>query len=659
MFMIKKFFYYLISAILIGSLFSCRKEPIKTNKLPNANAGRDTVILLPQDSVSLDGSSSYDPDGNLREYHWSKISGPSSFTIVSSRSVQTFIKKLTKGVYRFELKVTDNGGLSAKDTVMIAVDEIAINNHPPVADAGPDQAIALPTDSVILDGSQSSDIENNITGFSWTKISGPSTFHIVNADAIQTSVMSLITGVYQFELKVTDGGGLFAMDTVTIKVDTATSINHSPIANAGPDQVITLPVNSATLDGSSSSDPDNDITDYIWTSIYGASLVQISNTTAVQAQVTSLVEGVYQFELKVTDAGGLSSRDTVNVTVNKAALPNNCATNRPLVNATGSKVGNLSKPRTNSAVASAGNKIVFAGGISSDEPNGSSRVDIYDIAANTWSTAELSVARYGITAISAGNKIFFAGGASGDGFDFFFTYSNVDIYDVSTNTWSLAFLSDSKTDLAAAAVGNKVIFAGGYANGWSNKVDIYDISANTWSTTALSESKSGISAVTLHDKVYFAGGRGWGNQAISFSDRIDIYNDVSNSWSTSTLSEPKSDLSGIPIGNKIYWAGGYNFQGGLCKVEIKDVVAQTNSFENLSLPSQVKAVLKDNKIVFYNLWNSKFDIYDLNTNIWSIGVKPINIVGASIISVNNTIYIAGGFTGDYNNISGEVWKLEF
>jgi hypothetical protein len=34
------------------------------------------------------------------------------------------------GVYQFELTVTDNGGLSAKDTVQIIVDNLRLINHP-------------------------------------------------------------------------------------------------------------------------------------------------------------------------------------------------------------------------------------------------------------------------------------------------------------------------------------------------------------------------------------------------------------------------------------------------------------------------------------------------------------------------------------------------
>jgi hypothetical protein len=91
--------------------------------------------------------------------------------------------------------------------------------------------------------------------------------------------------------------------------------NRPPVANAGADQPITLPSNSVNLNGSASTDPDNNITSYQWTKISGPSSFNIANPNSVQTQATNLVEGVYQFELKVTDAGGLFDKDTVQVTV--------------------------------------------------------------------------------------------------------------------------------------------------------------------------------------------------------------------------------------------------------------------------------------------------------------------------------------------------------
>jgi hypothetical protein len=667
----------LFSAVLVFLnvviFFSCKKESScegckENSKPPIAMAGRDTAIVLTGDSIMLDGNASYDPDGTIAEYKWSKIAGPGSFTINNSQAAKPFIKNLVTGSYELELKVTDNDGLSAKDTIRIIVDAVP-TNHPPIANAGPDIAIVLPTNTVVLNGSGSTDVDNNITNYLWAKISGPSSFSFSNANAVQTQATSLIDGIYLFELKVTDAGGLFSKDTIRIIVD-AVPTNHPPIANAGPDMTITLPTNTVMLNGSGSTDVDNNITNYLWTKISGPSSFSISNANTIQTQVTSLVEGVYEFELKITDAGGLFSKDTMQVTVNPVPVLN-CGSNRPQLQVTQTVFGTLSKARSFMAVAAAGNKIVFAGGQTDSaypsEMWGSSRVDIYDISTNTWSTAELSVPRFGIGAIAAGNKIFFAGGTSGLLGDPTETYySTVDIYDVSTNTWSVSSLSEHVSDPAVAVLGNKVFFAGGYGTNtignttyygyYSNKIDIYDLSTNTWSSSFLSDHKDGISAVTINNKVYFAGGHNVGANGNNYSDKIDVYDGITHSWSVSTLSEPKAVVwGGIAVGNKIYWGGGSTMQGETCKVEIRDVNTQTTSFENLSYPDGVKALLNNGKILYRRYWQPQLDIYDTNTNSWYISNLPINRPYASFISVNNVVYMAGGI----GNNANQVWKLDF
>lgn len=202
--------------LFVMTLFSCQKQlqcpdcpsNSATNKLPIANAGADQRFILPKDSVLLDGTASKDPDGKIVLYNWVMIQGPVYFTVISSNSSKTLIKNLVTGIYQFELTVTDNGGLSAKDTMQIIVDPGPTSNHPPVACAGQDQSITLPTNSVTLNGSCSTDPDNNITSYIWAKISGPSSFNIANANEVTTSVTTLTAGSYLFELKVTDAAGL-------------------------------------------------------------------------------------------------------------------------------------------------------------------------------------------------------------------------------------------------------------------------------------------------------------------------------------------------------------------------------------------------------------------------------------------------------------------
>ena len=83
----------------------------------------------------LDGSVSNDPDGTISEWHWSKISGPASFNIISASTAKTIVKNLVAGTYQIELKVTDDKNLSAKDTIQVTINSITSANRPPIANA--------------------------------------------------------------------------------------------------------------------------------------------------------------------------------------------------------------------------------------------------------------------------------------------------------------------------------------------------------------------------------------------------------------------------------------------------------------------------------------------------------------------------------------------
>ena len=230
-----------ILVIAVGILLSsCQKEIScegcsENNKPPIAAAGTDEIITLPTDSISLDGTSSSDPDGTISDWLWTKISGPASFNIVKPSDYVTKVKILVAGTYQFELKVTDNNGLSAKDTVQITVRDLSQPNRPPVANAGPDQTITLPINTITINGNGSTDPDNNITSFAWTKISGPSLLNIGNTNIAQIQVANLIEGVYQFELIVVDAGGLNDKDTVQVIVNPETNNPSEDIYVAGMD----------------------------------------------------------------------------------------------------------------------------------------------------------------------------------------------------------------------------------------------------------------------------------------------------------------------------------------------------------------------------------------------------------------------------------------
>ncbi len=281
------------------------------NQAPNANAGPNKTITLPVNKISLSGSGS-DADGTVTSYKWTKISGPSAYNIVNASSPVTDVTGLVEGVYQFELKITDNDGATDNDIMQVTVKPLP--NQAPDANAGPNKTITLPVNTISLSGS-GSDTDGTVVIYKWTKISGPSSYNIINAFSPATDVTGLVEGVYQFELKVTDNYGATDIDVMQVTVNPAP--NTAPNANAGSDKTITLPVNTTSLSGNG-SDADGTVTSYKWTKISGPSGYNIVNAASPVTDVTGLVEGVYQFELKVTDNGGATGTDVMKVTVNSA-----------------------------------------------------------------------------------------------------------------------------------------------------------------------------------------------------------------------------------------------------------------------------------------------------------------------------------------------------
>ncbi len=96
-----------------------RGGPVSTNQAPTANAGPDQVVA-PSSGVQLNGSGN-DPDGTIAAYNWTKIAGPSQFTLNNAGISNPYLSNLLAGTYTFRLTVTDNGGRSSFDEVIISV----------------------------------------------------------------------------------------------------------------------------------------------------------------------------------------------------------------------------------------------------------------------------------------------------------------------------------------------------------------------------------------------------------------------------------------------------------------------------------------------------------------------------------------------------------
>ncbi len=204
--------------------------PSTGNKLPVARAGADKTIYLSQgiNRVTLDGSTSTDPDGSITKAVWTKVSGPSA-NIYPFAFGKSYAAQLQEGSYVFKLTVTDNKGGVASDQVSVIVKRTASSptpsptttaNKAPVAKAGPDQTLYLSQgiNRATLDASASYDPDGTISRIVWTKVSGPSSNLYPFAFGKTYSGQMFTKGTYQFKVTVVDNKGATAADYVYVYV---------------------------------------------------------------------------------------------------------------------------------------------------------------------------------------------------------------------------------------------------------------------------------------------------------------------------------------------------------------------------------------------------------------------------------------------------------
>jgi Tol biopolymer transport system component len=213
------------------------------------------------------------------------------------------------GSYKVTFMVSD-GSFTDAEEVTIIVNNV---NRVPVAEAGPDQLLQVVGTTVHLSGAQSYDEDGDPLTYQWTLLSKPvgSTAALTGADTATPIFVADKNGAYSVQLVVSDGKDSSAADTVTVSFQ-----NIKPVADAGTSQSLTLG-ETATLDGSQSSDPNGDTLTYQWSliAVPAGSVAQIVNSVAVQATFTPDRAGTYTIQLVVNDGLLNSDPSTIQIQV--------------------------------------------------------------------------------------------------------------------------------------------------------------------------------------------------------------------------------------------------------------------------------------------------------------------------------------------------------
>ena len=225
--------------------------------------------------------------------------------------------------YFFVVRAVDTEGFQSSDSNEASLEAgTTPENQPPTADAGPNQTVSE-SQLVGLDGSNSLDSDDGIASYAWVQTSGTQvTLSDPNAKQSTFTAPDVGSGgdCLIFELTVTDDSGLQNTDSCVVNV---TWLNEPPQANAGLDQTVSEGT-VVTLDGSSSLDIDGGIVSYSWNQISGP-WVTLSDPASFRPTFTAPdvePDGVcLNFELTVTDIGGMKSTDLCIVNVSRQNQP--------------------------------------------------------------------------------------------------------------------------------------------------------------------------------------------------------------------------------------------------------------------------------------------------------------------------------------------------
>ena len=336
---IKSFIAFIGVLALCASLSGCgggtTTATATTNVAPTANPGASQNVLVGA-VVSMDGSASKDPDGGTLTFKWTLIGKPvgSAATLTNSSYPNPKFTADLAGNYVLSLVVNDG----KKDSAVASVSVTATTaNAAPVANAGSNQSVTIGS-TVTLDGTASSDANNDSLTYKWTLQSKPS-----NSSATLSSLTSAkptfkadLAGTYVATLVVNDGKANSDVAVVSVLASLANSL---PVAKAGATQNVVVGT-SVTLDGTASTDANGDLLTYKWSLLYKptGSLASLASATSSKPTFTADTVGTFVVSLVVNDgkadSAEVSSTTVIAEALNAAPVANAGAAQTVLIGAT-------------------------------------------------------------------------------------------------------------------------------------------------------------------------------------------------------------------------------------------------------------------------------------------------------------------------------------
>lgn len=339
------------------------------NGAPVANAGPD-LVNVEAATIHLDGTGSYDPDGDQITYQWTQVQGP-AVTLQGASTPSPSFAAAAGQIYGFRLRVADPTGAFSQDDVVISTRR---NDDPQVLFflASPEAITrgektslrwkVSDADTVTIEGIGAVQAEGSLevapvttTEYVLVARRGErtvrSTVQVVVRDSAAPQILFFVPspGIINQGEKATLRWKVINATTITLEgvgtvqaegsleVAPSTSTNYvlvagadgrevrataqlivrgtntPPVADAGHDMALNfVEGRPVTLDASGSYDPDGDAITFEWRQIGGPAVTIVDPHSAVTSFVPP-VKGTYMFSVLVRDARGAASDARVTI----------------------------------------------------------------------------------------------------------------------------------------------------------------------------------------------------------------------------------------------------------------------------------------------------------------------------------------------------------
>jgi len=286
------------------------------NRPPRADAGPARRVA-PGGSVRLDGSGSFDPDGDPLTYTWRAGGGGVLESLPADPARPVFKAGDKEGTFTIALRVEDDEKAHGEATTTVTVARL----RPPVARAVA-PAVVTEGDRVELDGSATTGPDGPPLTFAWRSLDPRARVELRDAAARVAAFEAPAPAPdgrspLSFELTVEDASGGRSADVVDV------AVNRLPRVDAGRDAVVVAGT-VATLAGSG-SDPDGDPLSFRWTGDPAVAGLDAARAAELRFVAPPVAPGerprAVDLSLTADDGRGGRAADAARITVVPEVLP--------------------------------------------------------------------------------------------------------------------------------------------------------------------------------------------------------------------------------------------------------------------------------------------------------------------------------------------------